>query len=232
MPLVSRIFSRLRYALQFEERKSGYQIEEISDTRRAAVQSPEQFIYILLLLFSCDNKANLVLGKETKNDFSHAYLEQPRNKSAIKPIALLSIGLLLRLMSKESLFLTINLVLATVKVCLMRLDHLRLLKELVAEDQDQVDRNALHDVLVSTLRRTETCCRLTYKVTSDEILIIKVSVFAFREDIEVLRESDQDAEEQSDAGSGETEWCSVCELVVGDTLRSARANEENVSRQE
>lgn len=87
-----------------------------------------------MYVFSCSN--------ERRRDS----LEEPRNKGPIEPVAVLLSSVLeclLRLVSNEGLLLAVNLVLASVKVGLVRLDALRLHDELVAKDAYEVDWNAL-----------------------------------------------------------------------------------------
>ena len=71
-------------------------------------------------------------------------LNQPGDEGSVEPTAALALGsLLLRGMGKESLLLTINFGLASVKVGFVRLDHLRFHDEFVTENANQIDRNAL-----------------------------------------------------------------------------------------
>lgn len=60
-------------------------------------------------------------------------------------------------MSKERLLLAIDLVLARVEVGLVGLDALGLHEELVAEDADEVDGNALKTVLDGKYLLWESC---------------------------------------------------------------------------
>lgn len=70
-------------------------------------------------------------------------LEEPCNKMSVKPATSALGHLLLSLSSQERLFLAVDLVLASVEVGFVGLDHLGLHKELVAKNTDQVDGNAL-----------------------------------------------------------------------------------------
>lgn len=72
---------------------------------------------------------------------------------------------------------------------------------------------------------------LTYEITGDEVLVVKVAVFALGEDVEVLSQRNQAAEEQRNVRSDEAKWSSVRQLVVGDTLSSARTHKEDVRNQ-
>jgi hypothetical protein len=72
------------------------------------------------------------------------HLDQPRDKRSVKPTATLSFcSLFLCRISKEGLFLAVDLVLASVKVGFMGLHHLGLHGELVAEDAYQVNWDTL-----------------------------------------------------------------------------------------
>lgn len=134
-----------------------------------------------------------------KNSQKHKALEQPRDERLVEPAAFVfAIGLLLSLVGEEGFLLTVDNVLASVKVGLMGLDHLGLLGELVTENEREVNGNALQSRLVTTFLKLDMCA--TYEVSSDEILVVKVTVgFSVPcEDIKVLGQSDQAAEEQGD----------------------------------
>jgi len=70
--------------------------------------------------------------------------------------------------------------------------------------------------------------RETYKVSSNEVLVIETAIAALGEDAEVLCQSDENAEEQRNVGANQTEWSMVGHLVVGNALSAARTNKPNV----
>ena len=89
------------------------------------------------------------------NECDRGNLEKPGNEGSVEPVAVLLASVLeslLRLVCDECLLLTVDLVLASVEVGLVRLDALRLHDNLVAKDADKVDRNALKIVLINDLR--------------------------------------------------------------------------------
>ena len=89
------------------------------------------------------------------NECDRGNLEKPGNEGSVEPVAVLLASVLeslLRLVCDECLLLTVNLVLASVEVGLVRLDALRLHDNFVAKDADKVDRNALKIVLINDLR--------------------------------------------------------------------------------
>lgn len=89
------------------------------------------------------------------NECDRGNLEEPGNEGSVEPVAVLLASVLeslLRLVCDECLLLTVDLVLASVEVGLVRLDALRLHDNFVAKDADKVDRNALKIVLISDLR--------------------------------------------------------------------------------
>lgn len=84
-------------------------------------------------------------------DFSCA-LEQPRDKGPVEPVVLLALELALRLVREERFLLAVNLVFARVEIGLVRLDALCLLDDLVAEDEGEVDGDALCMLAVRSLQ--------------------------------------------------------------------------------
>lgn len=160
-------------------------------------------------------------------------LQEPRNKRLVEPAAafLASILLLLhRGVSEEGLLFTINLVLAGVEVSSMRLHHLGLHEELVTEDAEKVDGDTLNSI-VSKVPVSNRGMEKTYEVTSNEVLPVKVAIFALGKDREVLGDGNQDAEEQSNVGSNQTERSDIGHLVLGNALSTTSADEENVRYQ-
>lgn len=72
----------------------------------------------------------------------------------------------------------------------------------------------------------------TYKVASDEVLVVEVTVASARKNVEVLGQSDKATEEKCNDGSPETEGSDVGQLVVGDALSTACADEPNVRNEQ
>lgn len=103
--------------------------------------------------------------------------EQPRHKGPIEPIVLLALLRLGRLAREEIGLLAVDDVLAGPEVSLVRVDALAARDELVAEDEDQVERDA--------------------QVGGDEVLVVEVAPLGVvREHVEVLGQRDDDAEDQ------------------------------------
>lgn len=158
-------------------------------------------------------------------------LDQPGNKGLVEPAAVSATGcLLLRCVRQESFFLAVDYVLASVEVGLVGTNHLGLLDEFVAEDADKVNRDTLQYEI--SKRVFVFSVSTTYKISSDEVLVIKAAVAAPGEDGEILGQGDQNAEEQGNVRSNETKRRSVSHLVFGDTLSPACANEPDVGYQE
>lgn len=88
----------------------------------------------------------------------------------------------------------------------MGTDALALGRELVSEDQDQVDRNS--------------------KVSSDECRVISAEITD--ENIKVLGQCNQDAEEQGDVRAPDAQRCVVRHDIVGDALSLTGATEGDV----
>src|SRR5262245_30615184 len=114
----------------------------------------------------------LVGGKYTSQ------LKQPRNESSIEQPALPVGPLLGGLPGKELGLFSVDFALATPEVGFLGLDTLGLGRELVSEDQSEVERNA--------------------KVCGDEVLVVEVAVLRVVDEyVVVLGEGDQNAETQS-----------------------------------
>lgn len=131
------------------------------------------------------------------------HLEQPRDKGLVEPsttagtipLTTSSLG------SEELLLLTINDILACIKVDLVGLDAAGLLDELVAEDEAQVDGDA--------------------EVSSDEVLVLLLAKVAADKDVVVLGESDEDAHGESTDGTPHAQGSDVGESLVGNALSLA-----------
>lgn len=96
---------------------------------------------------------------------------------------------------------------------LVRSDSLGLHKELVAENANEVYRDG--------------------EISSDEVLVVKVSVFrAPSEDIEVLGQGNQDAEEKCEVRTTKTQRGNERHLLVRDALSPPGLDEEYVRNQE
>lgn len=74
---------------------------------------------------------------------------------------------------------------------------------------------------------------MTYEVSSNKVLVVEIAVClrALSEDIEVLRQRNENAEEQRNVGSSKTEWSSVRHHVLGNALSATRANKPDVRNQ-
>lgn len=88
----------------------------------------------------------------------------------------------------------------------------RLHDEFVTKDANQIHRNG--------------------EVSSNKVLVIKISVRTAGKDTKVLRERNQNAEEQSKIRSPDTQWRDKGHLLVCNALSLAGFDEENVSDQE
>ncbi|GKT67100.1 hypothetical protein ColTof4_12728 [Colletotrichum tofieldiae] len=139
--------------------------------------------------------------------------KQPGQEGLVEPATLATLaalGLLLgSLARQELLLLAVDDVLAGVEIGLVGLDATGLVVELVAEDEDDVKRNA--------------------EVASDESLVLLLAEVSAGEDIVVLGEGDDDAEEQSAIGAPDTKRCDVRQDLVGDVLRLAGLAPPDVS---
>jgi hypothetical protein len=74
----------------------------------------------------------------------------------------------------------------------------------------------------------------TYQIAGDKVLIIKVAVrlLVTGEYAEVLGQGNQNAEEQGDVGTSQTEWSGISHLVFGDALCPTCAHEKDVRDEE
>lgn len=109
------------------------------------------------------------------------------------------------LLGKELLLLTINHVLVSVEIGLLRLHHLGLVEELVAQVESQEQRNT--------------------QVSGDEVLVVK----AVDEDGEVLEDRDENAKEEGKVGAVGLEGGTPHEISVSvNALGLASSHEENV----
>ena len=77
---------------------------------------------------------------------------------------------------------------------------------------------------------TQSHCQIKWnaEVTCNEVLVVKVSVVSFREDVEVLCHRDQTAKEEGHIGATDSKGRSVGHRIVGSPLGLARLHEENV----
>ena len=72
----------------------------------------------------------------------------------------------------------------------------------------------------------------TYEVAGDKVLVVEAAVVALCEDVEVLGQGDEHAEEERNARADEAKRRRVRQLVVGDALGPARAHKVDVRDEE
>lgn len=106
----------------------------------------------------------------------------------IKPTSLFRPLLLLQ--PKKLRLITINFILSGKQIRILRPDPTITIHELISKDHDEIQWDS--------------------EIPGDEVLIVPFTVgFRWSEYIEVLEDSDDDAEEEGAIGSFDAEWCSV-----------------------
>lgn len=148
-----------------------------------------------------------------QHPLSPLILEQPSHKLVVEPSAFPapSGGLF----GQELFLLPIDDIFPRVKVRGQGRPTLRLLDPLVPEDHDEIQRDA--------------------QVSRDEILVVEGRRIAGRyvhEDVEVLENGDDDAEDEREPGPVQPERRDVVELVVRDALGPARLHEVDVRHED
>lgn len=115
-------------------------------------------------------------------------------------------GILLHLRRNKLRLLIVNALLPTIHIRRLGPHHLRLHNELVAQDHDDVERDA--------------------EVVRDEGRVVEAA--SGEPDAEAFEDGDQAAEEESAVGAGFAEGGFVSERAVRDALRAAGVDEEDV----
>lgn len=123
----------------------------------------------------------------------------------MQPLAVRALCLLLL---EVLVLLSIDNLLSSVKVGLVGLDALALGNEHVAEEKDDVERDA--------------------EISGDEVLVVELAGGGVDEDVEVLGQGDEDREEQADDSTPVALRGDVGHGAVGDVLRAASTEEEEV----
>ena len=142
-------------------------------------------------------------------------LKQPRNKPLVKHLAPLlpSPRLLVR---QKLLLLPVDHVFAREQIRVPGRVPLALLQQLIPEDHAQIQRDA--------------------EVTGDEIFVVEIdgalAGLVVDEDVKVLEDGDDDAEDEGEIGAVQAERGRVGHLRLGDALGAAGAHEADVRHED